>query len=307
MQVAMLAAARMGGVDQDPPPGTLAFSHALSQERERVRLDLQSRHAATLSSLLQTLRRGPDGGGSRATPPAVAEAINLASQALLDLRSEAERQDAAASVAVRAAFAEAEAEVRGIVRAGRLQLVAGLETPGEVRLPQAIAQTARIVTRAAALDASQHPGADKVRLHWRLTEETLVVTVADNGPGFDRAHERALAEVRRRVAGLGGSLEIDGIPQWGTTLSCRLPLHGLPAVPETPALHKISELHGREREVLELMVAGLPNRDIAQRLGITVRTVKFHVSSILRKLAVRSRTEAIALAHSAGVSAPERA
>jgi DNA-binding CsgD family transcriptional regulator len=209
---------------------------------------------------------------------------------------------------VSSAFAGAEGEVRGIARAGRLQLVAGLEAPGEVRVPQAIAQTAGIVTRAAALEATQHLGADKVRLHWRLTDEALVVTLADNGQGLDREPgRRALTDVRRRVAALGGSVELDCTPQWGTTLSCRLPLNGLPAAPETPGLQKISQLREREREVLELMVAGLPNRDIADRLVITVRTVKFHVSNILRKLAVRSRTEAIALAHSAGVSAPELA
>jgi DNA-binding NarL/FixJ family response regulator len=50
------------------------------------------------------------------------------------------------------------------------------------------------------------------------------------------------------------------------------------------------------------MVTGLRNRDIADRLFITVRTVKFHVSNILHKLEVTSRTEAIALAHSAGIS-----
>jgi DNA-binding NarL/FixJ family response regulator len=53
------------------------------------------------------------------------------------------------------------------------------------------------------------------------------------------------------------------------------------------------------------MVGGLRNRDIADRLFITVRTVKFHVSNILRKLDVQSRTEAIALAHAAGISAPD--
>jgi NarL family two-component system response regulator LiaR len=66
----------------------------------------------------------------------------------------------------------------------------------------------------------------------------------------------------------------------------------------------LAELRDREREVLELMIAGLRNRDIAERLFISVRTVKFHVSNILQKLDVDSRTAAIALAHTAGITAP---
>jgi DNA-binding NarL/FixJ family response regulator len=84
-----------------------------------------------------------------------------------------------------------------------------------------------------------------------------------------------------------------------------LPLRSLPLAPETPGAESFSQLRAREREVLELMVAGMRNRDIAERLFITVRTVKFHVSNILRKLDVQSRAEVIVLAHSAGISAPE--
>jgi NarL family two-component system response regulator LiaR len=55
-------------------------------------------------------------------------------------------------------------------------------------------------------------------------------------------------------------------------------------------------LTDREQEVLALMVEGLSNAEIAERLFITVATVKFHVRGILGKLGVNSRTEAIALA-----------
>jgi len=52
----------------------------------------------------------------------------------------------------------------------------------------------------------------------------------------------------------------------------------------------------RETEVLALMIAGLSNPQIAERLVVSQSTVKFHVSSILSKLSVSSRTEAVALA-----------
>lgn len=51
----------------------------------------------------------------------------------------------------------------------------------------------------------------------------------------------------------------------------------------------------REIEVLNLVTQGRPNQEIAARLNVTERTIKFHVSSILAKLAVRSRAELIAL------------
>jgi len=61
------------------------------------------------------------------------------------------------------------------------------------------------------------------------------------------------------------------------------------------------DLTEREREVLALMVEGLNNTQIAGRLTISPSTVKSHVSNILSKFGVASRTEAVALALRHGI------
>ena len=56
------------------------------------------------------------------------------------------------------------------------------------------------------------------------------------------------------------------------------------------------DMTGREKEILALMVEGLSNNEIAERLFVSQSTVKFHVSNILSKMGVTGRTEAVALA-----------
>ena len=64
------------------------------------------------------------------------------------------------------------------------------------------------------------------------------------------------------------------------------------------------ELTPREREVLDLIAAGLPNATIANRLGLAGKTVGNHISTIFAKLQVATRAEAIVRARDAGLGRP---
>ena len=59
---------------------------------------------------------------------------------------------------------------------------------------------------------------------------------------------------------------------------------------------KLDHLTTREKEVLTYIIDGLHNVEIAQKLGISFHTAKAHVSSILHKLGINSRTSAIKIA-----------
>jgi DNA-binding NarL/FixJ family response regulator len=64
------------------------------------------------------------------------------------------------------------------------------------------------------------------------------------------------------------------------------------------------ELTDREREVLQLVAAGCGNHQVAQRLALSEKTVRNHVSAIIFKLGVRDRAAAVAKARDAGLGNP---
>jgi DNA-binding NarL/FixJ family response regulator len=67
------------------------------------------------------------------------------------------------------------------------------------------------------------------------------------------------------------------------------------------AAAEIKDLRPSEQKIIELLAFGLPNKEIANRLGLATRTVRWHLENIYGKLHVNSRTEAILKLHSAEV------
>jgi DNA-binding NarL/FixJ family response regulator len=76
-------------------------------------------------------------------------------------------------------------------------------------------------------------------------------------------------------------------------------------LPEPKTNMGVESLTGRETDVLRLVALGHANKEIAVELGIGEKTVKTHVSNVLSKLGVQSRTQAALYAARAGIIAPD--
>jgi DNA-binding NarL/FixJ family response regulator len=124
--------------------------------------------------------------------------------------------------------------------------------------------------------------------------DAAVVAIADSAAGDARLREVVQAGARAVVM-----IEADGsalaraitAAARGDALFSDDVLHGLYAEPGTATPDQARALTPREHEVHTLVSQGLPDKQIAERLHISVKTVEKHVGSALRKTGTRNRTE----------------
>ena len=104
-------------------------------------------------------------------------------------------------------------------------------------------------------------------------------------------------------AGLGIwlGLTITGRPERIVIREMRVPAEVPLALVADPARREATGVTRRELEILELIAAGLSNREIAERIFVSENTVKTHSSRLFEKLGARRRTQAVQLAKELGL------
>ena len=131
---------------------------------------------------------------------------------------------------------------------------------------------------------AKHPTATFIVVTTYQGDEDIHKAMAAGAQGYllkGMPHDDLLDAIRRVRSGVQYLP-----PQVRTSLANRLPS---------------SELSPRELQILELIVKGLSNKQIADRLGITEGTVKWHVNAILGRMNVSDRTQAAVAALSRGI------
>ena len=159
-------------------------------------------------------------------------------------------------------------------------------------------QAERWVAAAAAWDALGRPYPAAVA-RWRKAE--ALVAAGDREARRPVVASAAMATAERLgAAWLAGELESLAAR---ARLRLRLPTARRRAPPTTTTPSDPFGLTPRERQVLALVAAGATNREIGRQLYMAEKTASVHVSRILAKLDVRSRTEAAGVAHRLGLDA----
>lgn len=255
-------------------------------DHARIAAEHADRHAITLESILALLRSPRlDDRAARNM------AIEAATSALIGLRAVTDQERSSILEPVVGAFARLQSDLLPLVRFGDLD-VQFVEPPATGRaLPGEVAHAARAIVRSSVLAFADRSEARRVRIQWDCDGLNLLIGIRDDGAGELSAHDDSIRPIVERVTALDGAIAVSSTPGWGSSVDIRLPLDP-PAEPEP--LPEFSQLSMRERDVLRLLASGARNAEIAEELLISVNTVKFHVSNLLRKVGARNRAQLIA-------------
>lgn len=271
---------------KDASPTYLMSSRAASSVRTEAVTELTDHHSATLETLLALLR------SNQTDRPVRQTAINVATEALIHLRTTTDQVRDFVEESVTTAFEALRDDLRPLVKFRDIT-VQFVEPPVDGRaLPSEVAYGARAIVRGVILTLVDQAPIERIRVQWDCDGTNLLINVRDDGPGELSADNIQFRTLRQRVLALNGQLTLDAIEGWGTEMSVVMPL-------DPPPIHlhdsSLRALTPRELEVLNQLATGHTNRVIGGHMGISENTVKFHVSRIYRKLGVSSRAEATAM------------
>lgn len=142
----------------------------------------------------------------------------------------------------------------------------------------------------------QHPGTKVIIFTVFDTDERILTAVQSGAQGYLLKGDAPRNEIFRAVRTVyeGGALLQ---PVVAGKLLRQVQTQSGPASDQSG----LEDLTEREQDVLELIGQGMANKEIAQKLVISERTVKFHVSAILSKLGAGNRTEATRIAAQRGL------
>ena len=146
---------------------------------------------------------------------------------------------------------------------------------------------------ATARIKAAHPDVEVVAITSFVEEARIVAALEAGASGFllkDAEADELAAAIRAAAA---GEVHLDPVV---AGIVARRMRNGVAGPAGSPATKAIGSLTARERDVLGGVARGLSNRAIADDLGITERTARTHVSNILAKLGLSSRTQAALLA-----------
>ena len=154
-----------------------------------------------------------------------------------------------------------------------------------------------VVATDAAQVALWDAGVDAERTLPRLAEikdlpVPAVAIVRDQASVAPALAAGARGVVLRDQVGPGIQAALAAVRSGLTVMDTELAGSLVPPAPSRPAKGR-GELTERERQVVQLLAEGLSNKLIADRLGISDHTAKFHVNGVMMKLGASTRTEAV--------------